>query len=464
MKITSEGPVKITRATIDAAWRKRKADHRLIVRDKDCRGLALIVNPTATTWSYAYRPRGSDPVTGRRWPNRAVTLGNPASLSVDDARTEANRIKGQAAAGADPAAERKARAEAERRERGATLGRLTDEYAKAFARRPKVRGAGIPSPRYVAEEMQQLRLAIAEMDAADTPAALLIDADVRRLLDVGDNLHARFGALSRFLDWCQDAGHVKANPCLLIARTRRPKARQPRAHYLMPAELARLWHAAGRLEEPVWRDLARFLIAMPCRRGEAARLDWSHVDLAAAEWRQPNHMTKNRDPHRLHLHAMALEVLQARRKALVEAQVRGDHQKVARNLVGGAPPSGLVFRAPVSGEVLQTFTAIKGALAAATGPQDGKEGPAALTGWTWHDFRRSFATALGEASIPEAVADAILNHRQSATRGGVLGVYQRASRWPEQVRAMELWGKLLAEAISCGEAAANVVPIMARAG
>ena len=86
-----------------------------------------------------------------------------------------------------------------------------------------------------------------------------------------------------------------------------------------------------------------------------------------------------------------------------------------------------MFPAPVSGGVLDTFTAIKQSLADA----------AELTGWTWHDFRRSFATALGEASIPEAVADAVLNHRQSATRGGVLGVYQRASRWPEQVRAME---------------------------
>jgi hypothetical protein len=45
---------------------------------------------------------------------------------------------------------------------------------------------------------------------------------------------------------------------------------------------------------------------------------------------------------------------------------------------------------------------------------------------------------LGEADIPETVADAILNHWQSATRGGVPGVYRRASRWPEQVRAMDL--------------------------
>ena len=62
-----------------------------------------------------------------------------------------------------------------------------------------------------------------------------------------------------------------------------------------PAELARLWDAANRLAVPVWRDFARFLIAMPCRRGEAAAMDWSHLDLEAAEWRQPGHMTKNRE-------------------------------------------------------------------------------------------------------------------------------------------------------------------------
>src|SRR5271157_68327 len=126
MKVSSEGPTKITKATIDAAWRRKKADHRLIVRDKECRGLALIVNPTTMTWTYAYRPRGKDAATGRRWPNQTITLGNPETHSPNDARAEANRIKGQAAAGADPAADRKARAEAVRRERSATVARMAE--------------------------------------------------------------------------------------------------------------------------------------------------------------------------------------------------------------------------------------------------------------------------------------------------------------------------------------------------
>jgi integrase len=437
--VTSEGPIKITKATIDAAWRRRKKDHRLIVRDKDCRGLALIMNPSSMRWDYTYRLRGKDPATGRRWPNTSVTIGNPESHSPDDARREANRIKGQAAAGADPAAERKARAEEERRKRGSTLERLAAQYAFALPRRPKMRGGdGLPSPTYVAIELAQVKLALADIDATKTPAAHLTTADVRRLLNSGReesaNRRARFGALSRFLDWCQDEGHIQGNPCALIARSRRPKAPQARAHYLTLAQLARLWRAAERLDVPVWRDLARFLIAVPCRRGEAARLDWSHLDLGAAEWRQPAHMTKNRHPHRLHLHKLALDVLRDRNKP-----------------TGG---KGLVFPAPKSGKPVDTFSGIKMSLTEATEANGGE----AVIDWVWHDTRRSFATALGEAGIPEAVADAVLNHRQSATRGGVLGVYQRATRWPEQVKATEYWGRLLAEAID-GRNVADEAPV-----
>src|SRR5471030_52802 len=136
MRVTSEGLTKITKATIDAAWRRRVASNRLIIRDKDCRGLALIVNATSMVWSYAYRSRGTNPLTQQRWPNRTVTLGNPATHSPDDARDEANRIKGQAAAGADPAAEEKARVQAERRKRSTTLGSLCEEYARGLPRRP----------------------------------------------------------------------------------------------------------------------------------------------------------------------------------------------------------------------------------------------------------------------------------------------------------------------------------------
>ena len=390
------------------------------------------------TWTYSYRPRGVNPRSGARWPNKTVTLGNPATHSPDDARTAANRIKGQTASGADPAAEMKAQAEAARRRRGTTLDRLADDYAVVLARRPKMRGgAGLPTAAYVAAEVVQVKLAINAMSASDRPAVELDMTDIRKLIDHGKegaNMYARFGAFSRFLDWCLEAGHIQANLCLSIARSRRPKASRARSHYLSLSDLARLWQAAAGLREPVWRDLVRFMIAIPCRRGEAAQVDWSHIDLTEAAWSQPSHLTKNRDQHRLHLNALAQEVLRERHKE-----------------TGGR---GLVFPSPGAGRPIGAFSQIKTML----------DDAAKLHGWTWHDFRRSFATALGEAGISEAVADAILNHRQSATRGGVLGVYQRATRWPEQVKAMQLWGQLLATALNPGEADDKVVPMVTRAG
>ena len=420
VQAVSEGPLKITKATVDARWAKRAKGVKLTVRDLECRGLALVVNPTGMAWRYDYRPRGLDSHTGKRFPMQSVTLGNPATHTPDEARTAANRIKGQAASGADPAADKRAAAEAERKRRALTVGRLLDTYAKLVPTRPKLRGAGLPCPRHAREDVARARAAVAATGADNRPVSALTPADVRTMLDADaartSVARARFGSLSRFLDWCQEAGHLDVNPCALIGKARRPKGVPPRQHYLGVPDLAKLWRAADALPVPVWRDVARFLIAIPCRRGEAAALDWSHLNLPAAEWHQPGRLTKNGEAHRLHLHPLALALLN---KRWADA---------------GEPSAGLVFPSPEAGRALQTFSDMKEALDKAAG----------LTGWRWHDFRRSFATALAESGTPEAVADAVLNHKQSATRGGVLGVYQRAQRWPEQKAAMAAWGAALA--------------------
>jgi integrase len=111
----------------------------------------------------------------------------------------------------------------------------------------------------------------------------------------------------------------------------------------------------------------------------------------------------------------------------------------ARHLAAEEPTNGLVFPATRSGKPIDTFSDIKEALI---------EHLPDLLDWRFHDLRRTFATALGEAGVSETVADAILNHRQSATRGGVLGVYQLAQRWPEQMAAMKHWGDALHKAIN----------------
>lgn len=437
MKVLREGPVRITKQTIDAAWRRRASGQRIVITDLPCRGLALIVNAQSMSWVYGYKPRGIDPTTGRRFPTKSVTIGSPETHSPEAARSAAGVLKGQNKAGIDPAQQRRAVIAAAAERRASTVDRLADDYVKHLPARAKLRGGGRVSPDYAAREAARVKAAIADMNASGKGVADLTDRDIRMLLKAtagqpGAARH-RFGALSRFLDWCRDEGYIAGNPCLAIGKDRRPKPIPARQHALRLAELADLWHAAGRADKlaAVQRDLLRFLIAVPCRRSEAASLDWAHLDLDTAQWSQPSTLTKNGDPHRFHLHPLALMIL---RERWVSAE---------------RPKAGLVFPAPKSGDRLTTFSALKVAIVAESGTGD----------WRLHDFRRSFATALGEAGVAEPVIDAILNHRQSATRGGVLGVYQRAQRWPEQVTAMKRWGVMLESAIA-GEPmpAGDVVP------
>ena len=440
MRVLREGPIKISKATVEAAWRRREKNCRLVIGDAACGGLALVVNAGSMAWVYGYKPRGTDPVTGKRFSSRSITIGNPETHSPEDARAAAGLCKGQNKSGRDPAAERREKISIAARQRGRTLDRLLDEYAMALPKRPKLRGSGMLSSRQVAADLAHTRAAIASMSAGDRPASDVTSVDLRVMLrqcaDRAATVRHRFGALSRFFDWILDEGIVAANPCLSLAKARRPKAVAARVDYLTVSELAQLWEAAEALE-PLSRDLVRFIIAVPCRRGEAAAMEWSHVNLAACTWSQPGRLTKNRDAHRLFLHPLALNLLQGRFK------------------LAGTPTAGLVFPAPRSGKIIDTFSDIKHTLVGAA---------PALPPWRFHDFRRSFVTALGEAGINETVADSILNHRQSATRGGVLGVYQRAQRWPEQVGAMTAWGRMLAGTIKGAQSEPENILPMVRAG
>ncbi len=448
MRVASEGPVRITKLTIDAAWRRRAAGLRLVIRDAGCPGLALVVNPTGMTWRLDWKPRGVDPASGKRWPSQSVTIGTPASHSPDAARDRAGEMKGQAKAGADLAAERRRKQAEANEHRASRIGRLLEAYADALPRRPKLRGTGRMSPASASAEFAHVRAAITAIGAQDRPVAEISVQDVARLLTTraGQPATARkhFGALSRFLDWCVDQGHLAVNPCVLLSKSRRPRPVPSRGNCPSLADLARLWHGAVELSDAK-RDLVRFLIAVPCRLREATRLDWSHLDLGRRQWTMPGALTKNCEAHRIHLHPLVLELLRAR---YTSAQ---------------KPTAGLVFPSPRAGNPIETFTAIKRALSEATvGRREGDTaGASGLTGWTFHDFRRAFASACAEGGVHEAVADAVLSHRQAATRGGVLGVYQRASRWPEQVRAMQVWGEMLAAALASppkrGAAADNVI-------
>ncbi len=81
-QVIRQGPVKITRSSVDAAWKRRAPAQRIIISDAECRGLALIVNATSMAWRFEYKPRGVDPLTGKRFASRSIVLGNPSGAEI----------------------------------------------------------------------------------------------------------------------------------------------------------------------------------------------------------------------------------------------------------------------------------------------------------------------------------------------------------------------------------------------
>jgi len=350
-----------------------------------------------------------------------ITLGTFPAQSAEDARILARDARKAVEQGGDPSAERRAARAAMREAAGHVAGKLIEPYAMALRTRPSLRGGGLISAGHAANELNQLRHALAELQAEALPVANIgpehVAALLRRHAGRPATARARFGALSRFLEWCREERLIRANPAEAITARQRPKPPPPRNRVVPLADLAALWRAAAGLS-PTYADFLRILIALPVRRGEAARMDWRDLDLARGEWHLPGAITKNGDPHRLALPPIALRILRDRHKA------------------AGHPAAGLVFP-PARGKVLGAWTATRAKLAALSG----------VSAWSYHDFRRSFASIMAERGVPEPVADAVLNHRQSATRSGVLGVYQHARRWPEQRAAMLAWGRALEQAI-----------------
>lgn len=421
VKVESDAPAKISRAVIEAARKRRQEGVRRIIRDTSCPGLALVMSPSSEIWRFDWRPRGLDG-RGRRWPTQSLTIGTPASHTPDAARAEAGRLRGEAKSGADLGAERKARIREQSLARGRTVEALTLLYEQDLPRRPKLRGTGTLGPESLKKELAHLRLAVKAMGVADRPVIEIASADLAKLLMERANQPAtarqHFGAFSRFLDWSCEMGHIPINPCLRIPKNRRPRAVPSRPVCPSVTELAAIWIGADVLPSAE-RDVVRWLIAVPCRLREATRLDWRHVDWREQRINLPAGMMKTGEPHRVHIPAFALGVLRARHRA------------------AGSPDVGLVFPAARSGKPIEATTKIKAQVSAAAG----------VSGWTLHDFRRGFASGAVDLGVAEPVADAILSHRQSATRAGVLGVYQKSSRWPEQVAAMNAWGAVLQSAI-----------------
>jgi integrase len=448
---------QLDKKTIAAAYKRREAavkaapdsPYREVLLDG--KGLSLTINRNSDGWTYSYKPRGMARVETspgvfitKRPGSRHIHLGTYKELSIERARDEAAVIRSAVAKGSDPATDhRKAQKQREATTQRAVSNSLLAPYEHHLQTVTSRKTRRTLGSRHIAAELANLRAALDALKIGDiAPDAITTDHIADILTKAKGPTAARHwhGALHRFLAWCQQQRRITVNPARDVPL---PPAPPSRSRWLTAEEINAVWHGTDALD-PAFRDFVRWLIAIPCRRDEAASLRWPAIDMKTATWSQAAADTKNAQPHRFAINAPAMDILNQRLDA-----ARLPNETATAALKRLTADNALVFASPKTATPISAFSRILSQVHAAS----------KTSGWSYHDCRRSFASHLGEQGLPLDIIDQCLNHAASASRGGVLGVYQRSSRWPQQQAAMTTWGNLLSTFIGQHQPDSNVVSI-----
>jgi integrase len=218
-------------------------------------------------------------------------------------------------------------------------------------------------------------------------------------------------AIKKLFAWSLDRGLIEINP---IAGIRPPTKERSRDRVLSDGEIGRLWSASEELGYP-FGPLLQLLLLTAQRRGEVAKMRWSHVDFERRIWTIPSEAAKNGRAHEVPLSDMVLDVFRG-----LPTFVRSDFVFTTTG------------RSPISG-----FGRMKRNL-------DAKMG---VTGWRLHDLRRTAASGMARLGTAPHVIEKVLNH-VSGTISGVAAVYIRHGFKEEKAEALLRWVSHLAHVAS----------------
>src|SRR5262249_53083227 len=270
--------MRITQLTVAKARPQAKA---FLTWDTKAPNLALRTQPSGfKSWCVIYSRNNRV-----RW----LTLGNAASIPLEQARTLAAEAMLAVAKGNDPAAERKAERTA------GTFGDLHQRYLTEHAMKHN--------------KSWQQGCALVRRHAiprwAKMAASGVTRDDVKTMLAkiAGPILaNQTLASVSAVFTWGTKEGLVPNNPCKLIARN----PTRDRDRILSQAEIPLVWHALADVE-PVTAAALRAILLTGQRPGEVRHMRREHV-VDGCWWEMPGAPipdiwpgTKNRDSHRIAL-------------------------------------------------------------------------------------------------------------------------------------------------------------------
>jgi integrase len=403
-----EGAMRLTvKETAALELPRGKTDH--IEWDDELAGFGLRLREGGSRhWVYQYK-------IGSK--HRRVTFGKYPALDAKKARERASELHAKVRLGEDPAgAKHEAQARAQE-----TFEVCAQKYL-AWQRKEVRSSTYKENERHLLKNLAPLhRLRIDNIDKRT------IAAQLTRFAAEGGPVQANRtrASLSKFLNWCLNEGFVESNQAALTNVNKEKKNHR----LLSDAELVEIWNA---LPTNDYDAIVKLLILTGQRAKEISNLRWSEVDFDRGIITLPPHRTKNGREHIIPMSAKVTSILadQMRREG--------------RDFVFGRGQGGF------SG-----WSKAKDALDEAIAAKVGKKAKPMLP-WIIHDLRRAVATGMAEIGIQPHIIEAILNH-VSGHKGGVAGIYNRASYEAEKATALNRWAEHIEAIIEKRES--NVAPL-----
>lgn len=391
--------------------RKPPPSGRLVIVDTDVRGLALrITSKGARSWLIRYRIKG-EPRLPERAPRQRSVVMEKATLA--EARQRAREIIAAAKRGVDLLAEEKR--EALERAIAAASGRTVHELATEYVDKHC-------KPHQRRWRDTELRLNNHVLPTlGDKMVGEVRRADVVELLDLLEHekglrqqVNRTRTSLSAMFRYAIERQYREDNP---VAGTRLRKMEGERSRILDDRELKAICGALDKLPDP-GRAFVRMLMFTAARRDEVRGLPWHELDLDGALWVLPADRNKSRRDFELPLASPVVALLR-------ELPRRGPH----------------VFTVHAEGKTRWgDHGPFKADLDHASG----------VTGWVYHDLRRTVRSRLAELRVPYEVAERVLNHAMTK----IERTYNRHAYREEKRKALEAWASLLTQIVS--EAPSNV--------
>lgn len=413
------------RITKSLAAAFKAGDRETVLWDETVAGFGMRVTPTGhKSWIIVYRLPGS-----RRL--RKVTLGSLEKMSVEQARALALEYLASAMKGDDMRETVVAKTRAKEAARIAAANRITssqavDRFMAAYETTPSRRTGRLVSEGSLVGTRQWLR----PLAALNKPLEDVSETDVVQVVQASTPgvRSMAHGAVRRLFRWAMRQGLVAIDPTANLDPPPPPKAREACP---TPAEVRHILRTVegmvvSKKMHQTSADVVTLIALTGARRSEVAGMEWQHISFDSAMWEQPSHSNKSRRTHRVPLAPTALAILKRRWED------------------AGGPKAGLCLPAPRTGSNFHTSLSKVMERVCREAEVD----------YNLHDFRRAIASGLADAGVPIDVADGLLNHAASATRKGVVGVYQKSEQLTQRREALVLWESLVSNA--------NIVPFKQR--